>query len=81
MIASGEAVDGDELDEEEMAELEEKLELDYQVGEDLKEKVRFLASCFFVLFCFFVFFFVGLVPFSLVWMASVERAPTFVLQG
>ncbi|KAF8607282.1 NAP-domain-containing protein [Ceratobasidium sp. AG-I] len=39
LIASGEAVDGDELEEEEMIELEEKLELDYQVGEDLKEKV------------------------------------------
>lgn len=39
LIARGEAVNGDELEDEEMAELEEKLELDYQVGEDLKEKI------------------------------------------
>jgi len=39
LIASGEAVNGDELTEEQLEQLEEKLEIDYQVGEDLKEKV------------------------------------------
>ena len=29
-----------DLDEDELDELDEKLELDYQIGEDLKEKVR-----------------------------------------
>lgn len=29
-----------ELDEEEMEELDAKLEMDYQIGEDFKEKVR-----------------------------------------
>jgi len=29
----------DEIDDEELEELEEKLEMDYQIGEDLKEKV------------------------------------------
>lgn len=29
----------EEIDEEELEELEEKLEMDYQIGEDLKEKV------------------------------------------
>lgn len=33
-------MDGEELEEEEMEELEEKLEMDYQLGEDFKEKVR-----------------------------------------
>ena len=28
------------MDEDELDELEEKLELDYQIGEDIKEKVR-----------------------------------------
>jgi len=28
------------LDEEELEDLEEKLEVDYQIGEDLKDKVR-----------------------------------------
>jgi hypothetical protein len=45
LVASGEAVDGDELTEEQMEELEEKLEIDYQVGEDLKEKVRQVYLC------------------------------------
>ncbi|KAG8738336.1 hypothetical protein FRC10_006979 [Ceratobasidium sp. 414] len=39
LVASGEAVDGDELTEEQLEQLEEKLEIDYQVGEDLKEKI------------------------------------------
>ena len=29
-----------EIDEEDLAEIEEKLEMDYQIGEDLKEKAR-----------------------------------------
>ncbi|KAG9088808.1 hypothetical protein FRC06_001833 [Ceratobasidium sp. 370] len=39
LIANGEAVDEDDLTEEQLEQLEEKLEVDYQVGEDLKEKV------------------------------------------
>ncbi|KAJ1301057.1 hypothetical protein OPQ81_003475 [Rhizoctonia solani] len=39
LIESGLAVDGNELEEKEMEELEEKLELDYQLGEDFKEKI------------------------------------------
>jgi len=34
-----EVTDDDEIDDEELEELEEKLEMDYQIGEDLKEKV------------------------------------------
>jgi nucleosome assembly protein 1-like 1 len=34
--------DEDDIDEEAVAELEDRLELDYQIGEDLKERV----SCF-----------------------------------
>lgn len=30
----------DELEDDEQDDLEEKLELDYQIGEDLKERVR-----------------------------------------
>jgi hypothetical protein len=45
LVAAGEAVDGDELTEEQVDELEEKLEVDYQVGEDLKEKVRRVYPC------------------------------------
>lgn len=29
-----------EIDEDDLEEMEEKLEIDYQIGEDLKEKVR-----------------------------------------
>lgn len=32
-------MESDDLDEEEIEEIEAKLELDYQIGEDLKEKV------------------------------------------
>ncbi|KAG9127309.1 hypothetical protein FRC07_014939 [Ceratobasidium sp. 392] len=39
LIASGEAVDGNDLTEEQLEQLEENLEIDYQVGEDLKERV------------------------------------------
>ncbi|ELU36606.1 NAP domain-containing protein [Rhizoctonia solani AG-1 IA] len=39
LIEAGFAVDGDELEEKELEELEEKLELDYQLGEDFKEKI------------------------------------------
>ncbi|QRV98922.1 Nucleosome assembly protein (NAP) [Ceratobasidium sp. AG-Ba] len=39
LIASGEAVDGDDMTDEQIQELEAKLEVDYQVGEDLKERI------------------------------------------
>ncbi|KAG9126861.1 hypothetical protein FRC07_001646 [Ceratobasidium sp. 392] len=39
LIASGEAVDWDDLTEEQPEQLKEKLEIDYQIGEDLKERV------------------------------------------
>ncbi|KAG8768301.1 hypothetical protein FRC12_005659 [Ceratobasidium sp. 428] len=39
LIASGQAVDADELSEGGLDQLGEKLEVDYQVGEDLKERV------------------------------------------
>ncbi|CAE6470643.1 unnamed protein product [Rhizoctonia solani] len=39
LIEAGLAVDGEELEEKELEELEEKLELDYQLGEDFKEKI------------------------------------------
>ncbi len=44
---SDEAIESGDLDEDELEELEEKLEIDYQLGEDLKEKVRWpgLHSC------------------------------------
>jgi Nucleosome assembly protein (NAP) len=32
--------DDAEIDEDDLEEIEEKLEMDYQIGEDLKEKVR-----------------------------------------
>lgn len=32
--------DGGDLDDDEIEEVEEKLGMDYQIGEDLKEKVR-----------------------------------------
>ena len=34
------ALDSGELDEDELEGIEELLEIDYQIGEDLKEKVR-----------------------------------------
>ena len=34
-----EAIDNDEIDEEVLDELDEKLEMDYQLGEDIKEKI------------------------------------------
>lgn len=37
---SEEAIEAGEIGEEELDELEEKLEIDYQIGEDIKEKVR-----------------------------------------
>ncbi|CCO31326.1 Putative nucleosome assembly protein C364,06 [Rhizoctonia solani AG-1 IB] len=39
LIEAGLAVDGEEIEEKELEELEEKLELDYQLGEDFKEKI------------------------------------------
>ena len=37
---SEEAIEGGEIEEEELDDLEEKLEVDYQIGEDIKEKVH-----------------------------------------
>jgi nucleosome assembly protein 1-like 1 len=37
---SDQAIEDGEIDEEELEEIEAKLEMDYQIGEDLKEKVR-----------------------------------------
>ena len=36
---SEEAIENGEIDEEELEAVEEQLEIDYQIGEDLKEKV------------------------------------------
>ncbi|CAE6464348.1 unnamed protein product [Rhizoctonia solani] len=47
LIEAGLAVDGDELGEKELEEVEEKLELDYQLGEDFKEKIIPRAVDFF----------------------------------
>jgi nucleosome assembly protein 1-like 1 len=41
-----EAIENGDIEEEDLAELEEKLEVDYQIGEDLKEKVRCSLSGF-----------------------------------
>ena len=38
---SEEAIEQGEIEEEELDDLEEKLEIDYQIGEDIKEKVHF----------------------------------------
>jgi nucleosome assembly protein 1-like 1 len=37
--------DNEEIDEDELEDIEEKLEVDYQIGEDLKEKVCGTNSC------------------------------------
>ena len=42
---SDEAIENGDLDEDELEELEEKLEIDYQLGEDIKEKVRRPVAC------------------------------------
>ncbi|KAG8712875.1 hypothetical protein FRC11_013943, partial [Ceratobasidium sp. 423] len=47
LVEAGLAVDGDELEEKELEELEEKLELDYHLGEDFKEKIIPRAVDFF----------------------------------
>jgi nucleosome assembly protein 1-like 1 len=39
-----EAIEQGEIDDEELEDLEERLELDYQIGEDLKERVRIIVS-------------------------------------
>ncbi len=39
---SEEAIEAGDIEEDELDELEEKLEIDYQIGEDIKEKVRFI---------------------------------------
>jgi nucleosome assembly protein 1-like 1 len=41
-----EAIENGDIEEEELDELEEKLEEDYQIGEDLKEKVRLRSTPF-----------------------------------
>ncbi|KAG6852037.1 hypothetical protein C0991_003705 [Blastosporella zonata] len=41
---AGDALENGDIDDEELDELEEKLELDYQIGEDLKEKASRLAN-------------------------------------
>ena len=41
---SDEAIENGDIDEEELEEIEARLELDYQIGEDIKERVRFLFS-------------------------------------
>ena len=38
--ASDEDIENGKYDDDELEELENRLELDYQIGEDLKEKVR-----------------------------------------
>ena len=43
---SEEAIEAGDIGEEELDDLEEKLEIDYQIGEDIKEKVRILALCY-----------------------------------
>ncbi|ELU39214.1 nucleosome assembly protein I [Rhizoctonia solani AG-1 IA] len=40
-----EQIENGEVDEELLEELDEKLELDYQIGEDLKERVRPVSPC------------------------------------
>ena len=44
---SEEAIEAGEIGEEELDELEEKLEIDYQIGEDIKEKVRSIGPLLF----------------------------------
>jgi nucleosome assembly protein 1-like 1 len=39
---SEDAIEEGEIDAEELEAIEEQLEIDYQIGEDLKEKVRFM---------------------------------------
>ena len=46
MPPSDEAIENGDIEEDELAELEEKLEVDYQIGEDLKEKVWYPLSEF-----------------------------------
>jgi hypothetical protein len=41
-----EAIENGDIEDEELEDIEEKLEEDYQIGEDLKEKARF--SCLLV---------------------------------
>lgn len=38
------AIESGDIDEDELEEIEEKLEMDYQIGEDLKEKVSSPSS-------------------------------------
>lgn len=46
MPPTDEAIENGDIEEEDLAELEEKLEVDYQIGEDLKEKVPCSLSGF-----------------------------------
>jgi len=41
---SEEAIENGDFEDDELEEIEEKLELDYQIGEDIKEKVLFFAT-------------------------------------
>lgn len=43
---SEETIEAGEIGEEELDDLEEKLEIDYQIGEDIKEKVRLSTLCY-----------------------------------
>jgi hypothetical protein len=42
---SEEAIENGDIEEEELEALEAKLEMDYQLGEDIKERVRMTALC------------------------------------
>lgn len=39
---SDEAIENGDIEEEDLEEMDEKLEVDYQIGEDFKEKARFV---------------------------------------
>lgn len=41
-MPTDEVLESGEFDDEELEEVEERLEIDYQIGEDIKERVRIL---------------------------------------
>jgi nucleosome assembly protein 1-like 1 len=41
VLPADDDIDNGDLEEQELEEIEEKLEMDYQIGEDLKEKVSY----------------------------------------
>jgi nucleosome assembly protein 1-like 1 len=45
VLPDDDALENGEIDEDELEELEEKVEMDYQIGEDLKEKVSSWPAC------------------------------------